>query len=80
MSADPARQAVDVKEETVSNDRIARGALGCIALFMTLTALQAAFFPRSFFDDFRLAAVGLPPRAAPTTNTSSATSACCSSH
>ena len=36
----------------MSNDRIARGALGCIALFMTLTALQAAFFPRSFFDDF----------------------------
>lgn len=34
------------------NDRIARGALGCIALFMALTAMQAAFFPRSFFDDF----------------------------
>lgn len=38
----------------MSNDRIARGALGCIALFMSLTALQAAFFPRSFFDDFPL--------------------------
>jgi hypothetical protein len=42
------------KEETVSNDRIARGALGCIAVFMVLTALQAAFFPRSFFDEFPL--------------------------
>jgi hypothetical protein len=36
----------------VHNDRSARGALGCIAVFMSLTALQAAFFPRSFFDDF----------------------------
>lgn len=36
----------------MSNDRIARGALGCIAAFMSLTALHAAFFPRSFFNDF----------------------------
>ncbi len=34
------------------NARTARIAVGCIALFMTWTAVQAAFFPRSFFDDF----------------------------
>jgi hypothetical protein len=34
--------------------RIARWSLGLIAVFMVSTAVQAAFFPRSWFDDFPL--------------------------
>jgi hypothetical protein len=37
-----------------SRDRIERGALGLIALFMLPAGLQAAFAPQSFFDDFPL--------------------------
>jgi hypothetical protein len=38
----------------MTHDRIARAALALIAVFMIATAVQAAFFPRSFFDDFPL--------------------------
>ena len=41
-------------EDNLRRPRVERVALGLIALFMLPAALQAAFTPRSFFDDFPL--------------------------
>jgi hypothetical protein len=38
----------------MTRDRLARCALGLIGVFMLPVGLQAAFAPRSFFDDFPL--------------------------
>lgn len=44
----------DEQRRTMSPRRIEQVALGLIALFMLPAGLQAAFAPRSFFDDFPL--------------------------
>ena len=59
---------------------IARWALGVIAVLMAPAGLQAAFAPRRFFDDFPIGRGGSRSATRPTTSTSCATSAHCSSH